>query len=95
MDDDEWQPRSADAHLEGITRQVRKGEPGAAKPGGGARRFRGQPKGPAAFGLPPTVSSARTFTAAAQGGGGGNRAPKPAGQRAGQRGRARKRSPNG
>lgn len=33
-DDDEWQPRSANAHLEGITRTVRKGEPGA---GSGAR----------------------------------------------------------
>jgi 23S rRNA pseudouridine2605 synthase len=34
--DDEWQPRSANAHLEGITREVRKGEPGAR--GGGRRR---------------------------------------------------------
>ncbi|MEN9317415.1 MAG: Ribosomal large subunit pseudouridine synthase, partial [Pseudomonadota bacterium] len=44
MDDDDWQPRSANAHLEGITRQVRNGEPGAAKPGGRAgagRRPRG------------------------------------------------------
>ncbi len=34
--DDEWQPRTANAHLEGITREVRKGEPGAR--GGGRRR---------------------------------------------------------
>jgi 23S rRNA pseudouridine2605 synthase len=36
--DDEWQPNSANAHLEGITREVRKGEPGAR---GGARGRRG------------------------------------------------------
>jgi len=36
MDDDEWQPRSANAHLEGITRVVRKGEAGA--PAGGGKR---------------------------------------------------------
>lgn len=30
-DDDEWQPRSANAHQEAITRAVRKGEPGAAR----------------------------------------------------------------
>jgi len=36
MDDDEWQPRSANAHLEGITRLVRKGD-GAAPAGGGKR----------------------------------------------------------
>ena len=36
MDDDEWQPRSANAHLEGITRVVRKGDGGA--PAGGGKR---------------------------------------------------------
>ncbi|MCL4183081.1 MAG: pseudouridine synthase [Burkholderiaceae bacterium] len=35
MDDDEWQPRSANAHLEGITRAVRKGD--GARPAGGKR----------------------------------------------------------
>jgi 23S rRNA pseudouridine2605 synthase len=43
--DDEWQPRSANAHLEGITRLVRNGDGSARKgPGqgaGGAKRFRG------------------------------------------------------
>jgi pseudouridine synthase len=33
FDDDEWQPRSANAHQEAITRAVRSGEPGAAPPG--------------------------------------------------------------
>ncbi|MCD6679036.1 MAG: pseudouridine synthase, partial [Burkholderiaceae bacterium] len=33
-DDDEWQPRSANAHQEAITRRVRSGEPGAAPPAG-------------------------------------------------------------
>lgn len=44
-DDDEWQPKSANAHLEGITRQVRKGDPGRPRlervrlaRGAGARR---------------------------------------------------------
>jgi 23S rRNA pseudouridine2605 synthase len=35
MDDDEWQPRSANAHLEGITRAVRKGD--GTRPAGGKR----------------------------------------------------------
>ena len=44
--DDEWQPRSANAHLEGITRLVRNGAAGPRKgpgqgAGGGAKRFRG------------------------------------------------------
>ena len=122
MDDDEWQPRSANAHLEGITRQVRSGEPGAAKPGGrggAGRRGRAAPRGAAAFGLPPTVNSFKTFGASTMGpsdgparngnkaaGRNGNRGPKPGGaarpeQRGGarpaggQRGRGRKRSPNG
>ncbi len=33
--DDEWQPKSANAHQEGITRLVRKGDAGAAKKGSG------------------------------------------------------------
>ena len=51
-EDDDWQPTSANAHQEGITRQVRQGEPGA---GGGragnrqGRRGRGQSPN-AAFG---------------------------------------------
>lgn len=49
-DDDEWQPRSANAHQEAITRAVRSGEPGAAMPGGrrsgfGKARGRGGPRG--------------------------------------------------
>lgn len=56
LDDDEWQPRSANAHQEAITRAVRKGEPGAAAPAGrrgggggfGKSRARGG-RGQAAF----------------------------------------------
>lgn len=45
-DDDEWQPRSANAHQEAITRAVRKGEaPGpAGLPGSGASRRSGSGK---------------------------------------------------
>ncbi len=32
LEDDEWQPSSHDAHLEGITRRVRTGDAGVAKP---------------------------------------------------------------
>ncbi len=38
-DDDEWQPRSANAHQEAITRAVRSGEPGASRPGGRRGNF--------------------------------------------------------
>jgi len=53
FDDDEWQPRSANAHQEAITRAVRSGEPGAALPGGrrggfGKSRGRGA-RAPAPF----------------------------------------------
>ena len=56
-DDDEWQPRSANAHLEGITKLVRKGEPGAGggggagRAGGGRKQQRGRGTG-GGFGLP-------------------------------------------
>jgi 23S rRNA pseudouridine2605 synthase len=94
--DDEWQPSSANAHQEGITRVVRKGD-GAAKPArsGAARAFRGPGRGGAgaAFGLPGT-GGFRGFGGEA--GGGGNRAGRPGGGgRGGPRGRGRKRSPSG
>ena len=41
LDDDEWQPNTRDAHLEGITRQVRKGD-GGGRSSGRARRVRGK-----------------------------------------------------
>ncbi|MCL4744718.1 MAG: rRNA pseudouridine synthase [Burkholderiaceae bacterium] len=41
--DDEWQPQSADAHLEGITRMVRRGDPGNAA-AAGRRGRRGAPQ---------------------------------------------------
>lgn len=43
LDDDEWQPRSANAHLEGITRTVRKGD--GSQPGGGKRSAFARSKG--------------------------------------------------
>lgn len=43
MDDDEWQPRSANAHLEGITRTVRRGD--GTQPGGGKRSGFGKSRG--------------------------------------------------
>jgi len=43
MDDDEWQPSSANAHLEGITRAVRKGD--GAAPGQGKRGGFGKARG--------------------------------------------------
>jgi pseudouridine synthase len=50
-DDDHWQPRSSTAHLEGITRQVRKqvraerGQPGAVPGVGASKRRRSGPPG--------------------------------------------------
>lgn len=75
LDDDEWQPKAADAHLSGITRAVRKhgrermpgGFPGMpARPDGQGkknRRTKKPGKGP--------------FGAAARGGGPGSTAPSP------------------
>lgn len=63
LTDDEWQPSSRDAHMEGITRQVRRGEPGS-KSGSARRRRPGaspgtafvgpmdQGSGPGRFGTP-------------------------------------------
>ncbi len=50
--DDEWQPQSADAHLEGITRMVRKGDPGNAAAGGRRKRQFGG-RGGGGFGTAP------------------------------------------
>ncbi|MCX7275271.1 MAG: pseudouridine synthase, partial [Burkholderiales bacterium] len=41
--DDEWQPSTANAHLEGITREVRKGEPGTRGGPRGRRDLMGTP----------------------------------------------------
>ena len=69
MDDDEWQPRSANAHLEGLTRLVRKGD--GAQPGGGKRGGFDKSRGRAARGAPFTgpMDSGRSGGAA---GGHGN-----------------------
>ena len=85
--DDEWQPHSANAHLEGITRTVRKGDPGAAKPGGraGVRGLRGKPRGGPAFGFAPPAGGGFRGAAFGGGGGGGGAAGRGGGNRAGKR----------
>ncbi|GAA4416467.1 hypothetical protein GCM10023089_38590 [Quisquiliibacterium transsilvanicum] len=77
LEDEEWQPNSENAHHEGITRLVRKGDPGAAKPVGRTGARRGGPRGPAAFGLPPPAGGFRA------GGGQGGPAGAPGGGRPG------------
>jgi len=105
-DDDEWQPKSANAHLEGITKLVRKGDPGQARPGGRGpggpggrvgRGVRGRGAPAAAFGPPSAVGVFRG-PGAGQGAGRGDAGRSgrpPGGNRAGAKGRGRKRSPNG
>jgi len=105
-EDDDWQPRSANAHLEGITRLVRKGEPGAGSGapfgnagggnGGGAGRRKNRGKrGAGSFGV-AAFGPMRT-PGAPPPGGMGNRAPRGPGGGGGRpgRGKGRKRSPNG
>ncbi len=83
---EDWQPRSGDAHLEGITRMVRKGDPGAApaggRRGGGAKRGRGRPQlagiiGPMTSGTsgaqPAPSGGGQRYPRKAGSGGGGNR----------------------
>ena len=75
--DDEWQPGMANAHLEGITREVRKGEPGAR--GGRRRGFMGPPPavGPSATGevvfTYPSGGAPSGLRIGGQGGPGGQR----------------------
>lgn len=94
-EDDEWQPRSANAHLEGITRAVRKGA-AAPKPGGlpgqggeGARRGR---DGRARKGAPASLGGFGGTSGAPGGGRGFHGQARPArgpggGQPAQNRGR--------
>ena len=106
-EDDEWQPRSANAHLEGITRTVRKGEPGAAP---AARRQGRGNRGATGLGLPAFGPMRGAAPLAGVGGGRGNRGPRSGGgpgsaggpgtgggrgAGSGNRGRGRRRSPNG
>lgn len=75
--DDDWQPRSANAHLEGITRLVRKGDGLPRKAGGGgARRPRGKARPGSPFGDPAGFGAARgasPFPGGAPGSGGNKR----------------------
>jgi 23S rRNA pseudouridine2605 synthase len=45
IDDDEWQPKSSDAHLEGITRSLRKRDGSGGSGAGGGNRSRGRNQG--------------------------------------------------
>lgn len=77
LDDDEWQPSTRDAHLEGITRQVRKGDGS-----GRSRRARGKPGSSVGFlgpmdqsgggpaGMPGTRRSRNGAEGGRRGGGG-------------------------
>ena len=89
--DEEWQPKSANAHQEAITRLVRKGDPNAPKGANSreARRKRFKPAGggTAAFGV---MSSGRsTGTGAYGGSGNGSANTAGGGRRGGQGGGAR------
>jgi 23S rRNA pseudouridine2605 synthase len=93
LQDDEWQPTSANAHQEGITRLVRKGD-------GTPRRARGAARGPkplSMIGLPGSGRSNRTGGGAVPGSGGRKRgasADPGRGRDAAARGRG-KSSPGG
>ncbi|HEY0877171.1 MAG TPA: pseudouridine synthase, partial [Zeimonas sp.] len=75
-DDDEWQPRSANAHQEAITRAVRSGEPGASLPGGRRGGF-GKSRG---RGARPTTPFTGPMDHGRGGYGGGYGAPGGAGR---------------
>lgn len=85
MDDDDWQPRSANAHLEAITRAVRKGD--GSQPGGGKRggfaRSRGRSARGATF-TGPMDTGRPGGIAGGQGVYGGFGAPGATGGRPGQ-----------
>ncbi len=80
--DDEWQPRNANAHLEGITREVRKGEPGAR---GGPRGRRGLLSAPGPSGSADIVFTYPSGGAPAGQRPGGGAPGGPGGNRGGQR----------
>lgn len=105
--DDDWQPKSANAHQEGITKLVRKGDAGNAKKGSGraARNRRFKPAGQTAFGVVTGAAGGAGAgggfrTAGQNKSGGGNRgaAPNqsrraPKGGKTGGRGRTRRPGP--
>ncbi len=86
MDDDDWQPRSANAHLEGITRTVRKGD--GAKPAGSRRGSFGKARGRAAG----TVSFTGPMDTGRSGGIAGGQGGVARGGQPGARGRPGKRA---
>jgi 23S rRNA pseudouridine2605 synthase len=96
MDDDDWQPRSANAHLEGITRTVRKGD--GVRPAGGKRGgFNNRAPGRAARGTPFTGPMDTGRSGGIAGGGygayGGNTGPAGGREGQGPRGTKSRRGP--
>ena len=96
--DDDWQPASETAHLEGITRSMRKDSR--------QQRFGGTPGFAAKVGVPrdpnapPRPRQAKQFPQqrgkrGAGGGGGGNMAPKGGGNAGVKAGGGRRRTPSG
>ena len=83
LSDDEWQPSSRDAHLEGITRTVRRGDPAPKAPGQG-RRARARMMGQQGFVGPMDSGGGAAATGGVPGGrqgrgrGAGGRGPKAA-----------------
>lgn len=90
MDDDEWQPRSANAHLEGITRTVRKGD--GAQPAGSKRGGFGKARGRAQRGATFTGPMDTGRPGGITGGFGGF---GPSGQPGGRGGRGGRGGPGG
>lgn len=90
MDDDEWQPRSANAHLEGITRAVRKGD--GAQPAGAKRGGFGKARGRAPRGATFTGPMDTGRPGGITGGFGGF---GPSGQPGGRGGRGGRGGPGG
>ena len=77
LTDDEWQPSSRDAHLEGITRQVKRGDPGTKSGNSRRRRSGGAPGAPFLGPMDQGPGGARFGGAPA----GGERRRKPGGAR--------------
>ena len=90
MDDDEWQPQSANAHLEGITRAVRKGD--GAQPAGAKRGGFGKARGRAPRGATFTGPMDTGRPGGITGGFGGF---GPSGQPGGRGGRGGRGGPGG
>ncbi len=76
--DDEWQPQAADAHLEGITRMVRRGDPGNAAASGRRIRRGGPQRAGAGFATGQGNPAQGGFPSGGGRGGGGGRGSRTA-----------------